>query len=64
MGRPLLELPLHMRLLLAVIAPPLAQLRKMMLMVEELVWGPRGTFRGHFTDKDFVRQASGGGAWG
>eukprot|EP00198_Chlamydomonas_reinhardtii_P010931 XP_001700268.1 predicted protein [Chlamydomonas reinhardtii] len=53
-GRPLLELPLHMRLLLAVIAPPLAQLRKMMLMVEELVWGPRGTFRGHFTDKDFV----------
>eukprot|EP00198_Chlamydomonas_reinhardtii_P010930 XP_001700267.1 predicted protein [Chlamydomonas reinhardtii] len=55
-GRPLLELPLHMRLLLAVIAPPLAQLRKMMLMVEELVWGPRGTFRGRFTDKDFVRQ--------
>ncbi|KAG2430356.1 hypothetical protein HYH02_013718 [Chlamydomonas schloesseri] len=53
-GRPLVELPLHMRLLLAAVAPPLGRLRRMMLMVEELVWGPRGTFRGRFADKDFV----------
>ncbi|KAG2444255.1 hypothetical protein HXX76_001012 [Chlamydomonas incerta] len=51
------ELPLHMRLLLRLVAPPLARLRRMMEMVEELVWGPRGTFRGRFGDKEFVFDA-------